>query len=75
MSAFPCYPGREHRFNVQSGWCEFGCGVRDDDQLDALRARRRSPARLAHRPAADPPRRSAFAADALDFTEPRRSTT
>ncbi len=27
-----CLEGRMHRFNRSSGWCEQGCGVRDDGQ-------------------------------------------
>ncbi len=27
-----CLPGRMHRFNPDSGWCEQGCGVRDDGE-------------------------------------------
>jgi hypothetical protein len=33
MSAIDCRPGRQHRFNRQSGWCVYGCGNRDDGRI------------------------------------------
>ncbi len=31
-----CLEGRMHRFNLWSGWCEQGCGVRDDGRQVSL---------------------------------------
>jgi hypothetical protein len=33
MSATDCRPGRTHKFNHESGWCDHGCGVRNDGRI------------------------------------------
>ncbi|MDQ1128281.1 hypothetical protein QE381_000409 [Microbacterium sp. SORGH_AS 888] len=33
MSALDCRPGRAHRFDSPSGYCRWGCGVRDDGRV------------------------------------------
>jgi len=31
--ATDCRPGKTHRFATASGWCLWGCGVRDDGRI------------------------------------------
>lgn len=33
MGALDCRPGKTHAFDVTSGWCGHGCGVRDDRRV------------------------------------------
>ena len=33
MNAHGCFRGRAHQFDEISGWCDRGCGVRDDGRV------------------------------------------
>lgn len=37
MSALDCRPGRTHNFQSPSGYCRWGCGVRDDGRVVSRR--------------------------------------